>query len=61
MDCTFVFTTQREVGARGAFGAAFSVKPEVALVLEGASAADLAGVPAHKNPACWAEGLYFSL
>ena len=49
MDCTFVFTTQREVGARGAFGAAFSVKPEVALVLEGASAADLAGVPAHKK------------
>ena len=44
MDCTFVFTAQKEVGARGAFGAAFSVKPEIALVLEGAPAADLAGV-----------------
>lgn len=35
MDCTFVFTAQQEVGARGAFGAAFSVQPEIALVLEG--------------------------
>ena len=38
-----------EVGARGAFGAAFSVTPEVALVVDGADAADLAGVPAHKQ------------
>ena len=44
MDCTFVFTAQKEVGARGAFGAAFSVTPEVALVVDGADAADLAGV-----------------
>ena len=36
MDCTFVFTAQKEVGARGAFGAAFSVTPEVALVVDGA-------------------------
>ena len=49
MDCTFVFTAQKEVGARGAFGAAFSVTPEVALVVDGADAADLAGVPAHKQ------------
>ena len=49
MDCTFVFTAQQEVGARGAFGAAFSVQPEIALVLEGAPAADLPGVPEHKK------------
>ncbi len=56
MDCTFVFTAQREVGARGAFGAAFSVQPEIALVLEGAPAADLAGVPAHKKACALGKG-----
>ena len=56
MDCTFVFTAQKEVGARGAFGAAFSVKPEIALVLEGAPAADLAGVPAHKKACALGKG-----
>ncbi len=40
MDCTFVFTVQEEVGTRGAFGTAFSVTPEIALVLEGTTAAD---------------------
>ena len=56
MDCTFVFTAQREVGARGAFGAAFSVQPEIALVLEGAPAADLAGVPAHQKACALGKG-----
>lgn len=56
MDCTFVFTAQKEVGARGAFGAAFSVKPEIALVLEGAPAADLAGVPAYKKACALGKG-----
>ena len=49
MDCTFVFTVQEEVGTRGAFGAAFSVKPEIALVLEGTTAADLPSMDAHKK------------
>lgn len=40
MDVTFVFTVQEEVGTRGAFGAAFSVTPEIALVVEGTTAAD---------------------
>ena len=40
MDCTFAFTVQEEVGNRGAFGAGFSVKPDLALVLEGTNAAD---------------------
>ena len=57
MDCTFVFTAQKEVGARGAFGAAFSVKPEIALVLEGAPAFDIAGVPAHKKSCALGEGV----
>ena len=49
MDCTFVFTVQEEVGTRGAFGAAFSVKPDIALVLEGTTAADLPAMPAHQR------------
>ncbi len=49
MDCTFVFSAQEEVGTRGAFGAAFSVMPEIALVLECTTAADLPGTPAHKR------------
>ena len=34
-------TVQEEVGTRGAFGAAFSVVPDIALILEGTTAADL--------------------
>ena len=44
LDVTFAFTAQEEVGTRGAFGTAFSVSPEVALVLETTTAADLPGV-----------------
>ena len=47
MDVTFAFTAQEEVGTRGAFGAAFSVTPEVALVLETTTAADLPDVDEH--------------
>lgn len=46
LDVTFAFTVQEEVGTRGAFGAAFSVTPEIALVLETTTAADLPGVEA---------------
>lgn len=56
MDCTFVFSVQEEVGTRGAFGAAFSVKPEIALVLEGTTAADLPGTDAHKRVAAVGKG-----
>lgn len=40
-DVYFVFTTQEEVGTRGARTAAYSVRPDVALVLEGTTATDL--------------------
>lgn len=49
MDCTFVFTVQEEVGTRGAFGAAFSVTPDIALVLEGTTAADLPDMEARQR------------
>ena len=40
-DTWFAFTVQEEVGTRGAHGAAFRLKPDIALVLEGTTAADL--------------------
>ena len=52
MDCTFVFTAMEEVGARGAFGAAFSVMPEIALILEGTTSADTPALKEHRQ-VCW--------
>ena len=61
MDCTFVFTVQEEVGTRGAFGAAFSVTPEIALVLEGTTAADLPGAKGQKRVCAPGQGPVISL
>lgn len=44
MDVTFVFTVQEEVGTRGATASAFAIKPKIALVVEGTTAADLPGI-----------------
>lgn len=49
MDCTFVFTAQEEVGTRGAMGAAFSVFPEIALVVEGTTSADNPSQEPHRR------------
>lgn len=49
LDVTFAFTAQEEVGTRGAFAAAFSVTPEVALVLETTTAANLPGIDSHRT------------
>lgn len=56
MDCTFVFTAQKEVGARGAFGAAFSVTPELALVVEGVAASDLPDTAPHQQVCALGKG-----
>ena len=56
LDVTFVFAVQEEVGNRGAFGAAFSVQPEAALVLETTTAADLPGVEDHRKVCRLGEG-----
>lgn len=56
MDCTFAFTVQEEIGCKGAMGAAFSVKPGIALILETTTAADLAGVKDGKKVCCLGEG-----
>lgn len=42
-DLTCVFTVQEEVGLRGAAAAAYSVKPDFAIVLESTTACDIAG------------------
>lgn len=52
MDCTFVFSAMEEVGARGAFGAAFGLTPEVALVLEGTTSADTPALKPERQ-VCW--------
>lgn len=56
MDCTFVFTTQEEVGTRGAFGAAFSITPELALVVEGTTASDLPDTDPHQQVCALGKG-----
>lgn len=61
MDCTFAFTVQEEVGTRGAFGAAFSVTPEIALVLETTTAADLPGIKGQKRVCAPGQGPVISL
>lgn len=40
VDAWFAFTVQEEVGTRGAFTAAYSVNPAIALIVEGTTAAD---------------------
>lgn len=43
-DVYFVFTTMEEVGLRGAGCAAYTVDPNIAIVVESTTAADIAGV-----------------
>lgn len=49
MDVTFAFTVQEEVGTRGAFGTAFRVTPEIALILETTTAADIPSSAEHQQ------------
>ena len=48
-DLWCVFTVQEELGLRGAGVAAHRVKPDVALIIEGTTANDVALVPSHKT------------
>lgn len=61
MDCVFAFTVQEEVGTRGAFGAAFSITPEIALVLEGTTAADLPALKGQTRVCAPGQGPVISL
>jgi len=49
IDAWYCFSVMEEVGTRGALGAAFGIDPDIAVVVEGTTAADIAGVDAHKR------------
>lgn len=48
-DLVCAFTVQEEVGLRGAGVAAFTVSPDIALVIEGTTAGDVPDIPGHKQ------------
>lgn len=48
-DATFVFTVQEEIGTRGAACAAYTVKPDIAVILETTTACDIAGSEGEKR------------
>ncbi len=48
-DVTLAFTVQEEVGLRGAKTAAYTAAPDVAVVVDSTTAADIAGVPEDKQ------------
>lgn len=49
VDCLFAFTVQEEVGTRGAYTAAHRASPDVALIIEATTAADMPSVPVNKK------------
>lgn len=48
-DMMVSFVTQEEIGLRGAAAAGFTLQPDIAVVVEATTAADLAGVPGVKR------------
>jgi len=49
VDCQFIFSVQEEVGLRGAYTAAFRTAPDIALIIEGTTAADIPSVTENKK------------
>jgi len=54
------FSVQEEVGLRGAGAVAFSVEPDAAIVIDGTTAADVAGVVESKRVCCQGKGAVVS-
>lgn len=48
-DAWYAFTVQEEIGTRGARAAAFTIAPDIAIVLETTTACDIAGVSGGKK------------
>lgn len=48
-DMYFVFTVQEEIGLRGAQVAAYNIKPDIALVIEGTTCSDVYGSKPHNQ------------
>ena len=59
-DAWFVFTVQEEIGTRGAACAAFTVKPDIAVVLETTTACDIADTDGEKTVCKLGEGVVVS-
>lgn len=59
-DTWFAFTVQEEVGTRGAAAAAFTVNPDIAIVLETTTACDIAGVSGDKRVCSLGSGAVIS-
>lgn len=59
-DLTACFVTQEEVGTRGATVAAYNVKPDYAIVVEGTTASDISGVADNKKVCKLGEGAVIS-
>ncbi len=55
------FTVQEEVGLRGAQVAAFNVMPDIALVIEGTTCADISGVEPHEYSTILGNGAALTL
>ncbi len=55
-DSYFTFVVQEEVGLRGAKVAAYSVGPDIAIVLESTTACDFSGVPEDKKVCILGDG-----
>lgn len=55
-DITLAFTVQEEIGLRGAGPAAFSVQPDIAVIVDATTAADTADVPEGKQVCCVGHG-----
>ena len=59
-DVTFVFAAQEEVGCRGSNGAAYGVRPDIVLNLEGTAANDLGNVDEQFKVCCPTQGVAIS-
>lgn len=59
-DTIFSFVTQEEIGLRGAKAAAYAINPDIAIVLEATTAADIPDTPEHKKVCCINEGAVIS-
>lgn len=55
-DMWFSFSTQEEIGTRGAQASAFTIAPEYAIVVETTTAADISGVTGEKRVCTCGEG-----
>ncbi len=59
-DTWFSFAVQEEVGCRGAAATAFTIRPDIAVCIEGTTAGDVAGVTGDQKVCCVGQGAVVS-